>query len=94
MESVHKNPKGKNDAGLLNKLAGLPQALFGKKIETEELIIGALIVMLLLNRRKGKEEPCSEKDEGLPPVFNSLKEFLEKLDDKDILTIMLLYIML
>lgn len=96
MESVHENPKEKPEAGLFEKLSSLPQAILGRKLETEELIIGALIVLMLTNRKKNNhgDRPEEEREPGLSPLLNGVKDFLSKLEDKDILTIMLLYIML
>lgn len=94
MESVHENPKKASEAGLFEKLGSLPQAILGRKLEPSDLIIGALIVLLLTDRKKNKEGDSKAKDQGLSPVMNGIKEFLEKLGDKDILTLMLLYIMM
>ena len=96
MESVHDNPKEKKETGLLEKLGNLPQAIFGRKLEREELIIWAIII-LLLTKNKGGDRPSGEdggKEPGLSQMLNGVKDFLSKLEDKDILTIMLLYIML
>ena len=96
MESVHDNPKEKKETGLLEKLGNLPQAIFGRKLEREELIIWAIIILLLTKNKSGDrpDDKGQGKDQGLSLMLNGVKDFLSKLEDKDILTIMLLYIML
>ncbi len=96
MESVYENPKEKPEKGLFEKLSSLPQAILGRKLETEELIIGVLIVLLLTKNKNGDrlKEEREDKEQGLSPILNGVKDFISKLEDKDILTIMLLYIML
>ncbi len=92
MEPIHENPKP--DAGkgqsIFEKLGNLPKAIFGRNLDTEDLLIGALIFMLVSDRKKNTEKPGkSQSDFNL----NGIKDFLGKLSDKEILALMLLYIM-
>lgn len=94
MEPVHEKPKPKSVAGIFEKLGSLPKTILGRDLEPGELIIAALIILLLTGHKKDrkKEESDSKESESFLNL-NGIKDFLGKLGDKDILMLMLLYIM-
>ena len=90
MESVHENPKSDTGEGLFRLFGDISQTIFGRKLESEEILLGVLILLLLTNHKRDK---APQKNEGSLLNMDGIKGILGKLGDKDILAIMLLYIM-
>ncbi len=90
MESVHENPKSDAGEGLFRIFGDITQSIFGRKLESEEILLGVLILLLLTGHRR---EKTPKGNENSLLNMEGIKGILSKLGDKDILAIMLLYIM-